>query len=196
MSTIVTHAQRGTSEPAFLEYSSLFIAFLEGHHLNEDRFVFPALRAGAAGRGGDMAFLDTFGREHGDVHRLIGLMRAAIEDAKRTPAAIQQLSRLGQELTELLMPHLAAEEAVLTAQRLREMISADALARAFHDLREHDRRQGPGAAVFFATSMNAEEQRLLLGDAPWFFRRVQLGILWQGMIRRLRPYLFNPTLAI
>ncbi len=97
-----------------------FVDLLLGHHDKEERALFPLLRAHGRLRSTDVAFLDARAREHVEVHRACD---ALIAEPRR-------VSQVAAELRAILVPHLEAEEAVLTPEHLARMIDAEALAAA------------------------------------------------------------------
>lgn len=104
------------------EAARLYATLLDGHHRMEDAFLFPVLRSDGKLRSTDAAFLDARIHEHAQVHRLCTALSGS-----RSGAVLRAVTT---ELTAVLEPHLAEEEAVLTARHLSEMVSGPALADA------------------------------------------------------------------
>jgi Hemerythrin HHE cation binding domain len=105
-----------------------FCEHLDNHHRSEDVFFFPAFRATGKLRSTDIAFLDARDDEHLAIVRLVGELRM-LSGRERAESLIRSgwrgsARRLVTELTEIADPHFAAEESVLTAQHVAEMISA------------------------------------------------------------------------
>ncbi len=170
------------------EYVHWYVDFLDVHHRGEDEQIFPALRRHAAGRSTDAAHLDTWGHEHREIYRMGQALRESGKKlASGTTDALEQLHRIALELKALLTPHLKAEEDVLTTTHLEQMIPEAELERAQLAI---PRSQGVDAvrmANFFVHSLEPSEQRELLGDTPWFFRKVILGALGARKARRFGP---------
>src|SRR5262245_16153475 len=113
----------------------LYGRFLDVHHKSEDDFLFPALRTHAPLRTTDAAHLDRWSAEHRDIHVLgqeLSQAAARLDDGT-SPAApergphptersLRALSRVSKSLRDVLAPHVASEEAILTPQHLAEMI--------------------------------------------------------------------------
>jgi hypothetical protein len=114
---------------------------LSTHHRAEDVFIFPALRAAGRCRSSDVAFLDARDREHTDVHRLcvelrdLGLARSRGAVAARAWRA--DVLRLAGELRSLTAPHFDIEEATLTVDHLRTLITEAELRAMFRDMHEN-----------------------------------------------------------
>ncbi|HMI89989.1 MAG TPA: hemerythrin domain-containing protein [Polyangiales bacterium] len=173
------------SQERAAEYVVWYDDFLGVHHRGEDEHLFPALRKHSAGRTTDVAHLDAWTHEHQAIYRLGREMRAAGQRmADGAASALDEVQRLAAELRQLLIPHLKAEEEALTPANLRDMIPEPELARAQLAI---PRSQGIGAirmAQFFVHSLEPAEQRALLGDTPWFFRKLVLGALGARRARR------------
>jgi hypothetical protein len=178
--------------PAVARYTRHFLKLLELHHVGEDRFVFPAIRTASGGRSADLAFLDRFAREHEDVVALMDEIEHGLGAVGRgDPPALRSLARGCDALLDLLVPHLAAEEQALTAETLPTLIDAPALAAATDAMRAHDEREGgPPVLMLLWQSLAPAERADLLGELPWFVRRVLLGGVWRlthPAVARLAP---------
>jgi len=180
---------------AFGDFVGLYGRFLVVHHESEDRIIFPTLRRHGRLRSTDAAHLDRWSREHHEVNALgEALVRTSggIRDGERGP--LGEIRRLSQDLEALLAPHLAAEEEVLTPGHLAEMVPARAIA-------EID-RQGRtlfgserGIPLFFAHSLQPNEQKQVFRAAPWIFRRVIFPLMDRRGFSRFRPFALSPALA-
>jgi iron-sulfur cluster repair protein YtfE (RIC family) len=166
------------------DYILWFEEFLDVHHHGEDDHIFPALRRHSAGRSTDIAHLDEWAREHEEIYRLSRTLRVAARSLHGDPNALDDVQRRASELTQLLTPHLEAEEGVLTPDRLREMIPEKELASAQLAIPRSQRTHALRMAQFFVHSLQPAEQRELLGDTPWIFRKLVLGTLGAGRTRR------------
>lgn len=169
---------------AFGEIVRLYGDFLVVHHESEDEILFPLLRRSGRLRTTDAAHLEHWSAEHRDVNRvgrLLGRAGAALEPAGR--AKLSLIRSLSLELAERLRPHLASEEELINADRLREMVPARAIAGAGR--RATLFAESPARmAAFYAHSLRADEQRQVFGEAPWFFRKVILPRVDRGLYRR------------
>lgn len=179
------------------EYVAWYDDFLDLHHRGEDVHIFPALRKHSAGRTTDVAHLDAWTREHEQIYRLSHELRSASRRlAQGKPRALEELQRFAHELKHQLTPHLEAEEDVLTPEHLREMIPEPELERAQLAI---PRSQGVGAvrmAQFFVHSLEPSEQRALLGETPWVFRKLVLHALGAPRTRRLGDLMPVRELAV
>lgn len=115
-----------------------FCEELENHHRSEDVFFFPAFRAAGRLRSTDMAFLDARDNEHLALVRLIGELRQVTKrnlagslNTTRWRGSVRQLIT---EITDIANPHFAAEESVLTAGHVAEMITARELVDVYKDM--------------------------------------------------------------
>jgi len=178
------------------EIVELYGDFLVVHHESEDEILFPLLRRSGRLRTTDAAHLERWSAEHRDVNRLgrsLGRAGAALEHAGR--AKLPLIRSLSIELAELLRPHLASEEEIIVAERLREMVPARAIAGA-------GRRAGRLAesparmAAFYAHSLSGEEQRQVFGEAPWFFRKVILPRVDRRLYRRASSVALAPAVEV
>ena len=115
-----------------------FCEHLENHHRSEDVFFFPAFRAAGRMRSTDIAFLDARDDEHAALVRLVGELRPLAGRARdrSLPQATWRgsVQRLVTELSGIANPHFAAEESVLTADHVAEMISARELGGVYRDM--------------------------------------------------------------
>jgi hypothetical protein len=178
-------------------YVAWYVDFLDVHHRGEDDHLFPALRKHSAGRTTDAAHLDGWTREHQEIYRLGERLRGASESLGRdTPGALENLQSVSTELSTLLEPHMKAEEALLTPEHLPEMIPEQELERAQLAI---PRSQGAGAlrmASFFVHSLEPEEQRSLLGETPWVFRKLVLPAAGLGRVRRYKAIMPVTRIAL
>lgn len=184
-------AERGERAPdglaAFVE---LYGEFLDVHHDSEDRFLFPALRRHAAGRSTDAAHLDRWDREHRDIIALGRELRAAA-----TGGDLALLGARSNDLLALLTPHAGDEEAVLAPAHLAEMLLAPELGAMMGALQKANRPRALAMASFLATSLDPAEQRALMGDAPWVFRKVLLPLRARRM-RRFHGLVHTAEIAL
>lgn len=98
--------------------------FLLGHHHAEDTILFAGLRRLGRLRTTDVAFLETCDRAH---HELHALCERLLEAARASHPDVGEIARLARETRLALSAHVAEEEAGLSPERLREMISAEGL---------------------------------------------------------------------
>lgn len=181
---------------AFGELIELYAQFLIAHHESEDHALFPTLRRSSALRSTDAAHLEQWTAEHLAVNKAgTALERAGGELRRGDQTAIAEIERLVYELDELLEPHLAGEELLINAQRLREMVSASAIA----EIEVKSRKLGgrsPMMALFFLHSLSPGEQREVFGPAPWMFRKVVMPLLDAAKFRMLRGVALEPATAV
>jgi hypothetical protein len=114
-----------------------FCQTLLDHHKSEDRFFFPAFRAGGRLRSSDVAFLDARDAEHRDIHRLCLELR----DGPRTGGWRTAAAGIARELAALSAPHFAVEEATLTPRHLPALIAPQALVNVFRDMGQNWNRR-------------------------------------------------------
>jgi hypothetical protein len=110
---------RGAFEAAIAAPTDLALirgagSFLLAHHTLESEVLFPILRREGRLRSADVGFLDPFDRAHHELHALCTRMLEA------GPASAGSLARA---TLELLIDHVAEEEAAMTPPRMRELIS-------------------------------------------------------------------------
>lgn len=98
--------------------------FLAAHHRAESSVLFPGLRRAGRLRSSDAAFLARADGEHERLERLRERLVNAARSAHPRASALQPWNA---ELCELLTRHTAREEAGLAPERLRAMISPEAL---------------------------------------------------------------------
>ncbi len=189
--------KRAISRKRVADYVAWYADFLDVHHRGEDEHIFPALRRASEGRSTDIAHLDRWVIEHRDIYRLGSELRqAARQLGEGSMGALRVLRDRSAELAALLAPHLAAEEEVLTPEHLPEMISEHELERAELAI---PRAQGAGAlrsATFLVHSLEPVEQRELLGETPWVFRKVVLSWLGKPTVWRYRALMPSPDVAL
>jgi hemerythrin-like domain-containing protein len=98
--------------------------FLHGHHEAERTILFPGLRKYGRLKSTDIAFLEDCSRAHHELHalcdRLVAAAQASHPDAK-------EIARLARDTQQGFAAHVAEEEAGLSPERLREMISLEGL---------------------------------------------------------------------
>jgi hypothetical protein len=180
---------------AFGDFVGLYGKFLVVHHESEDRIIFPTLRRHGRLRSTDAAHLDKWSSDHREVNVLgEALVRTGggIRDGRGS--ALIEIRRLSQDLDVLLAPHLAAEEEVLTPGHLAEMVPASAIA----DIDRQGRKlfgSERGIPLFFAHSLQPDEQKQVFHAAPWIFRRVIFPLMDRRGFSRFRPLALSPALA-
>jgi hypothetical protein len=115
-----THRKiRGALEAAIAAPTDLALVrcagnFLLAHHTIESEALFPVLRREGRLRSADVAFLDPLDRAHHELHGLCTRMLDA------GPGSAGSLARA---ILELLIDHVAEEEAGLAPDRMRLLIS-------------------------------------------------------------------------
>lgn len=174
----------------------LHVDFLDLHHRSEDDFVFPALRRHSAGRTTDAAHLDRWSAEHRDIGPLGHELSRVAGSLAGGGEALHGLARTSRALRDLLVPHLAAEEEILTPAHLPEMIPAEELSAATEAIGRANRSSGVAMASFLACSLDPAEQRALFGETPWLFRKLVLGFLGERRMRRFRAFVHTQSIAV
>lgn len=115
---------RGAFEAAIAAPTDLALvrgagSFLLAHHTLESEVLFPIVRREGRLRSADVAFLDPLDRAH---HELHGLCTRMLD------AGAASAGSLARAILELLLDHVAEEEAGLAPDRMRLVISPDGLA--------------------------------------------------------------------
>lgn len=115
---------RGAFEAAIAAPADLALvrgagSFLLAHHTLESEVLFPIVRREGRLRSADVAFLDPLDRAH---HELHGLCTRMLD------AGAASAGSLARAILELLLDHVAEEEAGLAPDRMRLVISPDGLA--------------------------------------------------------------------
>jgi len=182
-------ADRGDPAPPDLgAFVALYCEFLAVHHDGEDRFLFPALRRHAAGKSTDAAHLERWDGEHRTIARL--------GDELAKPHPLPELGRLARELGAVLAPHTGDEEQVMSPLHLAEMIPERDLVAVLDETQKANRPRALALASFLATSLEPAEQRALMGDAPWLFRKVLLPLVGGRKMKRFRDLVHTPEISL
>jgi hypothetical protein len=190
-------AERGTERAADLgAFVALYVDFLELHHRSEDEFVFPALRRHSAGKTTDAAHLERWGAEHRAVGTLGAELSGLASRLSRGGDALTLLGRRSRDLKDILVPHVASEEDVLSPAHLPEMVPETELAATIDAIARANRANAIAMASFLASSLDPLEQKALLGDAPWIFRKLILGVLGARRMRRYRSIVHSRSIAV
>jgi hemerythrin-like domain-containing protein len=190
-------APRLISASNLSDFVDLYVAFLDAHHQAEDEFIFPGLRRSAPGRSSDAAQLEQWTSAHRDIHAAgRDLASAAGKVRGELPGAEAAVARAAAALESLLSPHLADEDEALSAEHMREMISAAALEKMQRAIGKRMGARGLPLAAFLVHSLSPAEQREMLGEQPWLFRKVLLGVIGKRHMARFRELVFEPALAL
>src|SRR5215472_11486329 len=91
-------------------YCASYCRIVTGHHTLEDQAVFPQLRAREAGLA---PVLDRLADEHKTIHKVLEDVDAALVEHLRNPGSFDALQETTDILTDVLLSHLAYEEAQL-----------------------------------------------------------------------------------
>jgi len=186
-----------TSAADLSDFVDLYVSFLDAHHQAEDDFIFPALRRSAPGRSSDAAHLGQWAALHRDIYEAGRALTTAAAGVRReSPGAEREVARAAAALEALLSPHVADEDAALTAEHMREMMTAPALEEMQRAIGKRMGPRGLSMAAFLVHSLSPAEQREMLGEQPWLFRKVLLGFIGERRMARFRPLVFEPALAL
>jgi hemerythrin superfamily protein len=91
-------------------YCASYCRIVTGHHTLEDQAVFPHLRAREAGLA---PVLDRLADEHKTIHKVLEDVDAALVEHLRDSGSFDGLQEAADILTDVLLSHLAYEEAQL-----------------------------------------------------------------------------------
>jgi hypothetical protein len=91
-------------------YCASYCRIVTGHHSLEDQAVFPHLRAREPGLG---PVLDRLAGEHEIIHQVLEDVDAELVELLRNPGDFSRLQQAADLLTDVLLSHLAYEEAEL-----------------------------------------------------------------------------------
>jgi Hemerythrin HHE cation binding domain len=91
-------------------YCASYCRIVAGHHTLEDRAVFPHLRAAEPGLA---PVLDRLADEHKTIHQVLEDVDAALVEHLRSTEGFDGLQEAADILTDVLLSHLAYEEAQL-----------------------------------------------------------------------------------
>ena len=177
-------------------FVALYVEFFHLHHRSEEEHLFPALRRCSAGKTTDAAHLERWSAEHRDIDQL---GRGLAEIAERLPQRRSQLKELGRAsrvLRELLGPHTTSEEEILSATHLPEMLPERELKATIDAIARANRARAIAMASFLASSLQPGEQHALLGEAPWIFRKLFLGVIGARRMRRFRALVQTPSISV
>ncbi len=91
-------------------YCASYCRIVTGHHSLEDQAVFPHLRA----REPDLGLvIDRLASEHEIIHQVLEDVDAELVELLRSPGDFSRLQQAADVLTDVLLSHLAYEEAQL-----------------------------------------------------------------------------------
>jgi Hemerythrin HHE cation binding domain len=91
-------------------YCASYCRMVTGHHSLEDRAVFPHLRASEPGLG---PVIDRLASEHEVIHQVLQDVDAELVELVRGSGDLARLQQAADVLTDVLLSHLAYEEAQL-----------------------------------------------------------------------------------
>lgn len=112
------------AQPAELPLAQGAGSFLLAHHAMESEILFPALRRAGRLRSIDCAFLDPLDRAH---HELHGMAERLLD------AGAGSSGSLAKAILEMLLDHVAEEEAGLAPERMRLLLTVDDMAQIQRD---------------------------------------------------------------
>ena len=110
--------------------------------------------------------------------------------------ASQSRTRIGalcRELQDDLCPHLDAEEAHLTPERLKAWLSPAEMEKTLRTMAANIGRQGPAVSMFLFHSFTFDEQEHLRANLPWFFRALLIDGLWRRKNDRFSSFAYEPA---
>jgi hypothetical protein len=193
----IANAGRAASPEHLGEFVSLYVAFLDVHHLGEDEFIFPALRQHSAGKSADVAHLDRWSSEHRDIYAAGRALDAAAARLRRSVRdGLAELRRISLDLKGLLASHISSEELALSGEHLSAMIPEQELASAQRAIGKKVGTRGLQMGAFLAHSLTPPEQAALFGETSWVVRKLLLGLFGERRMARFRPFLFEPSLTL
>ena len=179
------------------DFVTLCATFLGVHHDAEETELFPALRKSGAGKSTDAAHLDQWSTEHRSIH---ALMQSLVRIGEQ--AEVSRSERAGRPAQREPRPPGASRSPLRLRggdplePALPEMIPAAALEEVKNASARKNRSQALALATFFVHSLAPEEQRALMGDTPWLFRKVALGLVGERRMARFRPFVHTATVAL
>eukprot|EP01083_Nonionella_stella_P123352 371674_1 len=179
----------------FLRYVQLFCAFLQVHHQQEDRFIFPKARS----LSGDDSLLKQQNSEH---QTLAALLERLVELAKverngdsepklngesepkdeaeqkddsdgNSEKLMREICSVAQEMETLLTGHLAVEEKILTADFFRDHCTekdTKALSEQIHGGIIDEFMDRGASLVYFVYHLTESEQVFFDERIPWFVK--------------------------
>jgi hypothetical protein len=190
-SGLLTVAHDGRRDPLSRQHVADYVVwyadFLDLHHRGEDDHVFPAIRQSSPGRSTDIAHLERWKKEHDEIYALGQILRETARSLHESETALPALQKCASDLKAVLAPHLADEEAVLTPEHLAELLPEKELERAQLEIPKAAGASALRSAQFLVHSLEPAEQRQLLGDTPWVFRKVLLDWLGKPRVWRYGP---------
>jgi hemerythrin-like domain-containing protein len=194
LKTIIDVALAGGAPPAaFFEFVGVYRTFLLAHHQGEDDVLFPALRKHAKSAA-DVAFVEARAEEHKTVHGLLEEIEDAVRGASSDVGeALARIGSLCQKLQRDLLPHLDAEEANLTPDRLEAWLSLQEMEKTLQRIAATIGRQGPSVSMFLFHSFTFQEQEHLRQNLPWFFRSLLIDGLWRHKNDRFSCFAYEPA---
>lgn len=112
------------AQPVELPLAQAAASFLLAHHAMESEILFPALRRLGRLRSVDCSFLDPLDRAHHELHAMAERLLAA------GPSSTGSLAKA---TLEMLLDHVAEEEAGLAPDRMRLYVTLDDMAQIQRD---------------------------------------------------------------
>ncbi len=112
------------AQPAELPLAQGAASFWLAHHMMESEILFSALRRAGRLRSVDCAFLDPLDRAHHELHAMADRLLAA------GPSSAGSLAKA---ILEMLLDHVAEEEAGLAPERMRLLVTLDDMAQIQRD---------------------------------------------------------------
>ncbi|HTM46721.1 MAG TPA: hemerythrin domain-containing protein [Polyangiaceae bacterium] len=187
-----------SDQAAFAEFCRRFARLLHVHHDGEEEIVFPMIAAGAA-RAALPNYVTHVGHWRADHEKLLGHLRELEVAAARLGEGgpREPLHQAARDLQEMMLPHLAAEEAALHDAAFKNVLTPAELAEMFAASSKHGQKNGgPSVLVLVVHALSDEEQRAHFSEMPWFVRKVLLKRIWDSGFAPCIKYAYNPSIAL
>jgi len=182
---------------ALADFSLRFTRLLHVHHDGEEEIVFPKIVEGATRASLASYTTDVGGWREDHQHLLVHL--SELEAASRelsNGGNDERLHQAASRLRDVMLPHLAAEEAALNAPSFKDVLTPEEIGEMTAAASEHGKRNGgPSVLVLVVHSLTDAEQQAHFGAMPWIVRKVLLK-LWSRSFRASLKYTHNPSLAL
>jgi hypothetical protein len=181
----------------FSDFCGRFTHLLRTHHEGEEDIVFPKFTS-AAERANKPAFathITTWRADHEQLLVKLGELEIACTQFG-VGGAREPVATAAAALREILIPHLDAEEAALDGGVVGELLPPDEMVALGTAASNHGKRVGgPKALMLLVHALDADDQRLMFSDMPWFVRAVLVKRVWARGFRRCMKYAHNPSIA-
>lgn len=193
-----------TQQKLFVDFCSLLMSTIHGHHLTEEECVFPTMSKGCN------IDLEHFVSDHKELNKiwddiieklkslssLITDKGKSIPDSSSTDVmeGLIQAQNLFKKMQEEMIPHLKAEEDLINTELVQKHFSISEMKRIEQQIAKVARNHVNDASTDFAFiyySLNDEEREIMNAKFPWIVTSILLPYIWKRRWSRFIPMFFN-----